>query len=92
MVGRVGGVVRGCFGVGFIFENMVLWVFVIEDGGLGVFTDEDTGLGCKRVGELRRGWAHWASPRVSRGDFTKVSGRKTRAGEVYPEKTVGTLY
>ena len=34
----------------------------------------------------------WASPRVSRGDFTKVSRRKTRAGEVFSEKTVGTLY
>ena len=41
---------------------------------------------------MRRGWEHWASPRVSRGDFTKVSGRKIRAGEVYPERTVGTLY
>ena len=29
---------------------------------------------------------------MSQGDFTKVSGRKTRAGEVYPERTVGTLY
>ena len=49
--------------------------------------DGDTGLGCdeKRMGTL-------ASPRMSRGDFTKVSGRKTRAGEVYPERTVGTLY
>ena len=53
--------------------------------------DEDTGLGCEREG-LRRGWAHWASPRVSRGDFTEVSGRKTRAGEMYPKTTVGTLY
>ena len=41
---------------------------------------------------LRGGWTHWASPRVSQGDFTKVSGRKTRAGEVHPERTVGTLY
>ena len=75
-----------------IFEDMVLWVFVSEDGGFGVFMEEVTQLGCEREGELRRGWAHWASPRVSRGDYTKVSGRKTRAGEVYPERTVGTLY
>ena len=51
--------------------------------------DEDTKLGCEG---LRRGWTHWASPRVSRGDFTEVSGGKMRAGEVYPERTVGTLY
>ena len=43
-------------------------------------------------GGLRRGWTHWASPRVSWGDFAEVSGRKTRAGEVYPERTAGTLY
>ena len=77
---------------GGIFEDMVLWVFVSEDEGFGVFMDEDTQLRCEREGRLRRGWAHWASPRVSRGDFTEVSGRKTRAGEVYPERTVGTLY
>ena len=59
---------------------------------LGVFMDEGAGLGCKREGELRGGWTHWAGPGVSRGDFTKVSGRKTRAGEVYPERTVDTLY
>ena len=29
---------------------------------------------------------------MSRGDFAEVSGRKTRAGEVYPERTAGTLY
>ena len=43
-------------------------------------------------GELRGGWTHWASPRVSQENFTKVSRRKTRTGEVYPERTVGTLY
>ena len=41
---------------------------------------------------LRGGWAHWASPRVSLENFTKVSGRETGVGEVYPERTVGTLY
>ena len=25
---------------------------------------------------LRRGWTHWASPRVSRGDFAEVSGER----------------
>ena len=25
---------------------------------------------------LRRGWAHWASPRVSRGDFTEVRAER----------------
>ena len=29
---------------------------------------------------------------MSPGDFTKISGRKTRAREVYPERIVGTLY
>ena len=43
-------------------------------------------------GELRGGWAHWANLRVSPENFTEVSGRKTRPGEVYPERTVGTLY
>ena len=69
-------------GWGFIFKDMVLWVFVRR-----VFMDEGTRFGCEREG-LRREWAHWASPRVSRGDFTKVSGRKTRAGKVYPERAV----
>ena len=46
----------------------------------------------ERGGELRGGWRHWASPRVSWKNFTKVSRRKTRAGEVYPKRTVGTLY
>ena len=50
------------------------------------------GLECEREGGLRRGWTHWASPRVSRGDFAEVSGRKARAGEVYPERTAGTLF
>ena len=54
--------------------------------------DEGTGLGCEREGRLKGGCAHWSSPRVFRGDFTKVSGRKTRAGEMYPERTVDTLY
>ena len=71
---------------------MVLWVFVSEDGEFGVFMDEGTGLGYEREGRLRGGYAHWASPRVSRGNFTKVSGRKIRAGEMYPERTVGILY
>ena len=64
------------------------------DVGLGefVFVDGGTGLGCKREGGLRRGWAHWISPRVSRGDFTKVSQRETRAGEMDSERTVSTLY
>ena len=70
----------------FIFEYMVLWVFVSEDGGFGVFMNEGTGLGCEREGRLKGGCAHWASPRVSRGDFTKVSRRKIRAGEMYPER------
>ena len=71
---------------------MVLWVFVSEDGGFVVFMDEGTGLGYEREGRLKGKCSHWASPKVSRGDFTKVSGRKIRAGEMYPERTAGTLY
>ena len=47
MIRRVGGVIHGCFGE-FIFEDMVMWVFVSEDGGFGVYMDEGTGLGCER--------------------------------------------
>ena len=92
------GLFEVVLGEGLVFEDMVLWLIVSEGGGFGVCEDgdaeknEDMGLECEREGGLRRGWTHWASPRVSRGDFAEVSGRKTRAGEVYPERTAGTLY
>ena len=41
-------------GGGFIFEDMVLWVFVSEDGGFEVFLNEDAGLGCEREGVEKR--------------------------------------
>ena len=91
------GLFEVVLGEGLVFEDIVLWLFVSVGGGYGVCEDRDTekiegtGLECEREGGLRRGWAHWASPRVSRGDFAEVSGRKTRAGEVYPERTAGTL-
>ena len=36
MIRRIGRVIRGCFGGGFIFEDMILSVFVSKGGGFGV--------------------------------------------------------
>ena len=67
----------------FIFENESLWVFV----------DGDMKIGWEWEGKGREeNRAHWTGSRMFRGDFTEVSWRESEIGEVYQERTVGTLY
>ena len=71
---------------------MGLWVFVSEDGGFGVFVDESTGLECEREGDVEKRMGTLDKSKSVPGKFYESQREKTRAGEVYPERTVDTLY
>ena len=63
-----------------------------EDGGFGVFMDEGTELGCKREGGVERRMGTLGKSKSVPGKFYRSQREETRPGEVYPERTVGTLY